>query len=120
MKKIIFFAVSLMLFFSLSAVNIRQESEKIIITAKEYRAFITPANGHLQRLDFGGKKTVFYPSALWRASLKSGNVDCNNSPCTGIRINGNKIELDYTDLESGNTDKTLEFPEYVCYEMGAF
>ena len=95
MKKIIFFAVSLMLFFSLSAVNIRQESEKIIITAKEYRAFITPANGHLQRLDFGGKKTVFYPSALWRASLKSGNVDCNNSPCTGIRINGNKIELDY-------------------------
>ena len=33
-----------------------------------------------------------------------------------IRI-PNKIELDYTDLESGNTDKTLEFPEYVCYEI---
>ena len=33
-----------------------------------------------------------------------------------IRI-PNKIELDFTDLENGNTDKTLEFPEYVCYEI---
>ena len=32
-----------------------------------------------------------------------------------IRI-PNKIELEYEDLENGS-EKTLEFPEYVCYEI---
>ena len=29
----------------------------------------------------------------------------------------NEIILEYEDLENGNTDKTLEFPEYVCHEI---
>lgn len=92
-KGLVFLILAAML--PLGAVTVVQKNGKITITADKYRAFITPADGHLRRMDFGGKKTVFYPSALWRAMLKSGNIDCNQSKCTGVRIDGNRLEMDY-------------------------